>query len=529
MRRVLGLSIGAIWLAASLGAAPAQPAWDERFYNPAPAEDDLVLPLPCDGAIVFRPVATVPDTDDALGDQQVRLGSPDAASGHIDYLRRRHLLGAFPDGEHWVYYIGKYEVTRDQWRAVMGEGCPDPGMAGTLPQTDTSWFDAVAFTRTLSEWLFANAGDAVPSVGRYTGYVRLPTEAEWEFATRGGIAVDDEVFRAATFFAGEPAPEYVWFQGPTSARGSLKPVGVRKPNPLGLHDVLGNAEEFVLEPFRLNRVGRDHGQIGGFVTRGGSIRTPRAEVRNSLRTEYSFFDVATGEALELDTFGIRLLLSAPVGTSAERAEAVAEAWRARREADDGHGANEVDALALIEDVRGLVTDLEMAGDLADAAAALSAERRASEDVAARAVRRALLSGAIFGEVIDRQSRIRAALSLGVRRAERERRIARERGDEDAVAEWEASLADLRPRLDRAEADLTVQRRGFVETIYMLADDHRRPSLTAQSDLLAEELQLADRVETAEVTRAFADALLAYVDDPSLSGDELIDLYLERTR
>lgn len=529
MRRPLGLALGAICLAASLGGAHAQPAWDARFYNPAPAEDDLVLPLPCDGAIVFRPVATVPDTGDALGDQQVRLGSPEAASGHIDYLRRRHLLGAFPDGEHWLYYIGKYEVTRDQWRAVTGDGCPDPAMAGTLPQTGVSWFDAVAFTRTLSEWLFANAGDAVPGVGRYTGYVRLPTEAEWEFAARGGVAVDDEVFRAATFFAGEPAPEYVWFQGPTSARGSLKPVGVRKPNPLGLHDVLGNAEEFVLEPFRLNRVGRDHGQIGGFVTRGGSIRTPRAEIRNSLRTEYSFFDVASGKALELDTFGVRLLLSAPVGTSAERAEAVAEAWRARREVDDGRGADEVDALALIEDVRGQVTDIEMSSALADAAAALSAERRAAEDIAARAVRRAMLSGAIFGEVIDRQRRISATLQRSIGMAERRLANARDHGDAAEVAEWRSTVADRQRRARRAEEDLAVQRRGFLETIYTLADDHRRPELAAQSDLLAEELRLADRAETARVTGAFAAALLAYVDDPSLGGDALIDLYLERTR
>lgn len=521
-----------LWIAALLAAVPgssaAAAAWDERFYNANPMAGDLVLPLPCDGAMVFRPVATLPDTSDALGDQQVRLGSPDAASGHIDYLRRQHLLGAFPDGAQWLYYIGKYEVTRDQWQAVVGEGCPDPGMQGTLPRTGVSWFDAIAFSRALSEWLLANAGDVMPRVGRYAGYVRLPTEAEWEFAARGGTLVDDEVFRAATSFGGEPAPEHAWFQGPTSARGAIKPAGVRKANPLGLHDMLGNAEEFVLEPFRLNRVGRDHGQIGGFVTRGGSFRTPLEEIRSAQRAEYSFFDITTGRALALDTFGLRLVVSAPVGTSSERADAVAAAWQAQREGR-GAVATGSDALALLEEARGRVTDLELAVVLADAASELAAERSRAEETAARAMRQAILSGAVFGEVLNGQMRLVRGYRVAVRQMEDQLRIATERGDDAGAVEWRANLASRQARLDEAEADLAVQRKGFLGTIYTLTDDHDGAELTAQAALLAEELRLGGLPETAQTVGVFDDVLLAYEGDPALVGETLIQRFVEGIR
>ena len=56
-------------------APAAPPRWDQRLYNPAPAEGDLVLPMPCGGAIAFREV-TVPASANPLDDRAVTIGSP---------------------------------------------------------------------------------------------------------------------------------------------------------------------------------------------------------------------------------------------------------------------------------------------------------------------------------------------------------------------------------------------------------------------------------------------------------------------
>ncbi|NVN38350.1 SUMF1/EgtB/PvdO family nonheme iron enzyme [Komagataeibacter swingsii] len=50
--------------------------------------------------------------------------------------------------------------------------------------------------------------------------------------------------------------------------GALQPVGTLKPNPLGLYDILGEVDQIMLDPYRLNRVGRLHGQVGGVLLRG---------------------------------------------------------------------------------------------------------------------------------------------------------------------------------------------------------------------------------------------------------------------
>ena len=79
--------------------------------------------------------------------------------------------------------------------------------------------------------------------------MRLPTEEEWEYAARGGAAVSELDFLGRTFPMPEGTSRYAWFQGPRSAAGRAQPVGMLEPNPLGLHDILGNVGELVLEPF----------------------------------------------------------------------------------------------------------------------------------------------------------------------------------------------------------------------------------------------------------------------------------------
>jgi len=233
----LALALGVGLATAAVEVEPG--SWPERLYNPAPAEDDLTLPLPCGGAMVFRPVE-IP-SDNLLDDRPVELGQTDAQRGYKEGRRLSHLAGSFTDPQSATrrYYIAKYETTRDQYAAVTAGSCPKPSMAGRLPVTDVSWFDAVDYARRYTEWLLANAPNALPKEDQEPGFLRLPTEEEWEFAARGGLKVDEADFLAPVF----PMPEgdlalYAWFESTRSAEGKLQPVGLLKPNPLGLHDIL---------------------------------------------------------------------------------------------------------------------------------------------------------------------------------------------------------------------------------------------------------------------------------------------------
>ena len=508
-----------------LGAgAHAQIAWPERFYNPAPTEGDLVLPIPCGGAMVFRPVATPPIDADALSDRSILLGWANQPTGHIDYLHREHILGSLQDPAtgDWLFYIAKYEVTQDQYAAVTADPCPTPGMAGTRPQTAISWFDAVDFTRRLSEWLLANHPDSLPQAGRYHAYLRLPTEPEWEYAARGGAAVSEAQFRERVFPMDGDLNKYVWYQGPASAQGSLKPVGVRGANPLGLYDVLGNVEEFVLEPFRLNRVGRQHGQAGGFVTRGGSILTPAEEIRSALRNEYGYFNVEGGRPLALDTFGLRPVLSAPVGSSEDRAEAVSEAWQAEASDPRTEAGDALEALATLEDGS---TDLDLKATLGAIQELVASERRARNEVEARAVRQSILSGTIFIFRLQQDVRIAELAAGQVADVQAQLDEATAGGDGAAIETLGPRLTQRQQVAANAAERVDLLTRGFTNVVFTLVDDHSTAQLREQSDLLGRELRLADQAALVDHVRRFDEVLRAYRADPSIGTTGLVDVVM----
>ena len=282
-------------------------------YNPKPADNDIILPMPCGLSMIFKLVA-VP-AKGLLWDMPMRPGVDDSAHQDRAFYDRRYntaLSGAFtledlpaawrkqaPQGQNYFYLVAKYEVSNLQWHAVMDNACPDtanPGADAARPATDMSWYDAVDFTRRYTTWLLQNAPDSLPRFAgdqRNVGFVRLPTETEWEYAARGGQTAGSQLLLQEDFFAlptGESKADYAVYRPEQGARAEgMANIGSRKPNPLGIYDTAGNAAEMVLDAFRFSMAGRLHGSAGGFVRKGGSFLSGDAEILPGRREEMPFF------------------------------------------------------------------------------------------------------------------------------------------------------------------------------------------------------------------------------------------------
>ncbi len=170
------------------------------------------------------------------------------------------------------FYIGRYEVTQAQWQAVMGDN-PSGFSGDDLPVESVSWFEAVEFCETLSA---------------ATGYdIRLPTEAQWEYACRAGTTT-------AYSFGDDAAglPDYAWYTD--TGEFMTHEVGAKLPNFWNLFDMHGNALEWCEDVWHADYTDAPSdeaawstdGDPASRVLRGGGWYSPEHNLRSDYRFKY---------------------------------------------------------------------------------------------------------------------------------------------------------------------------------------------------------------------------------------------------
>jgi formylglycine-generating enzyme required for sulfatase activity len=197
------------------------------------------------------------------------------------------------------FYIGKYELTQEQWTSVMGTR-PWSGDRNVVenpnhPAVFISWEDVQVFIAALNE----SEGSAV---------YRLPTEAEWEYACRAGTTTrwsfgDDE----------SQLVEYAWYKANACDVGECygHEVGMKRPNPWGLYDMHGNVYEWCQDWYgetyysaspSIDPAGPSSGSTR--VVRGGYFGLVELNVRSALRGDRTPDN-------RLPDFGVRLVRQEP--------------------------------------------------------------------------------------------------------------------------------------------------------------------------------------------------------------------------
>ena len=165
------------------------------------------------------------------------------------------------------FYICKYEVTQEEWETIMGSN-PSKFKGARHPVENISWNECQDFIHKLNI---------------LTGkQFRLPTEAEWEYAARGGIKKIDYNYSGS-----DDLDIVAWYN--VNSGSITHDVGQKKPNKLGLYDMSGNVEEWCMDWYGI--YGSDNqmnpfGPSSGYnrVDRGGSWNSDSKDCRVSYRS-----------------------------------------------------------------------------------------------------------------------------------------------------------------------------------------------------------------------------------------------------
>ncbi|MEK7263456.1 MAG: formylglycine-generating enzyme family protein, partial [Bacteroidota bacterium] len=165
------------------------------------------------------------------------------------------------------FYIGKYVVTQKEWEAVMGNN-PSNFQGDNLPVEQVSWDDVQEFLQKLSTKTGKN--------------YRLPTEAEWEYAARGGHKSSGN-----TYSGSNRIDNVAWYDG--NSNSQTHTVGTKQPNELGIYDMTGNVWEWCSDwygSYSSNAQTNPQGSSSGSdrVLRGGSFTDDGGSCRVAYRS-----------------------------------------------------------------------------------------------------------------------------------------------------------------------------------------------------------------------------------------------------
>ena len=254
--------------------------------------------------VVLGPAAALPSVVNSIGQRLITI-----PAGRFVMGSEKGKSDSRPVHEVTIsmrFAMATTEVTQSQWKAVMGtepwKGKSYVTEGADYPATYISWDDAVEFCRRLS---------ALPEERAAGRVYRLPTEAEWEYACRGGSN--------KTYYFGDDAGilrDYAWYS--LNTKKSSQPVGLKLPNGYGLYDMHGNVWEWCsdwydeyLEGAVSDPTGPREGSLR--VNRGGSWNADAAYCRSANRDGDEPVD--RGSYL-----GFRVALSSPPESPSEKLE-----------------------------------------------------------------------------------------------------------------------------------------------------------------------------------------------------------------
>lgn len=169
------------------------------------------------------------------------------------------------------YYIGKYEITQEQWTAIMGSN-PSFCEGAHKPVENVSWEEIQSYVERLS---------------KLTGLVfSLPTSAQWEFAARGGVYSKGFLYSGSNNYEDVGYFQHIYtddgYIDDSSPYFTTAEVGTKQPNELGIYDMTGNVEEVCLDWYGIVPSADQHDPIGPnfgtyHVSRGGLFYNSQIE------------------------------------------------------------------------------------------------------------------------------------------------------------------------------------------------------------------------------------------------------------
>ena len=245
-----------------------QPSVKQRYQSVAetlqvlqPKVSSLVTPQPSQPSQPQRTPASTSSNSLVLDcGNGVKLELVKVAAGSFD-------MGSNEDNDekpiHRVnlreFLIGKYPVTQEQYQAVIGKN-PSHFKGNQNPVETVSWHDAVKFCEKLAQ--------------KTREKVRLPTEAEWEYAAKGGNQSEGYKYAGS-----DSLDEVGWYDGNTTFLGffggKTQPVGQKRENELGIYDMSGNVWEWCEDIW--------HGNYNGAPTDGSAWLTGGEQSKRALR------------------------------------------------------------------------------------------------------------------------------------------------------------------------------------------------------------------------------------------------------